>query len=104
MTGEFVEQYGNAVDAADALEMRLDLFRAGPVVYVADKDTARVDVFLTLAHVVALVVDVLLHLAQLLGFFLHLLDAAPHCRDFFLHCAVSVCPSRYAIPMRGTDI
>lgn len=91
MSGEFVQQYSDAVDAADALEMRLDLFGAGTVVYVANEDTSRVDIFFAFAHLVALVVDGLLHLAQLLGLVLHLLHAAPHCGDLFLYGAVSPC-------------
>jgi hypothetical protein len=84
MTGELIKQNGDTIDATDALEMRLDLFRACTVVYVADKDTPRVDIFFALAHLVSLVVDGLLHLTQLLCFFFHLLDAAPHCGDLFL--------------------
>jgi hypothetical protein len=90
MTCELVEQDRDAVDAADALEVRLDLLRAGPVVDVADKDAPRVDVFLALAHLVPLVVDRLLHLPQLLRFLFHLLHAALHRRDLFLSRIVSL--------------
>jgi hypothetical protein len=72
MTGELVQQYGNTVDAPDALEVCLDLFWARAVVDVADKDTSRVDVFFALAHLVAFEIGLALHLAQLLGFFLPL--------------------------------
>ena len=53
MPCELVEQDGDTVDAADALEVCLDLFGGSAVVDVADKDTARVDVFFALAHLVA---------------------------------------------------
>jgi hypothetical protein len=90
MTCELVEQDRDAVDAADALEVRLDFLRAGPVVDVADEDAPRVDVFLALAHLVPLVVDCLLHLPQLLRFVFHLLHTALHRRDLFLWRIVSL--------------
>jgi hypothetical protein len=90
MTCELVEQDRDAVDAADALEVRLDLLRAGPVVDVADEDAPRVDVFLALAHLVTLVIDRLLHLPQLLRLIFHLLHTALHRRDLFLWRIVSL--------------
>lgn len=88
MTCELVQEYGNPINAANALEVCLNLLRTGAIVYVADEDTPRVDVFFALAHLVAFVVKGLLHLTELCCLVLHFLHAAPHGGDLFLLCAL----------------
>ena len=78
MTGELVEENGDAVDGAAALEVRLDLLGAGAVIDVADENAAGVNVLLVLAQVGALLVQRRLHLAQLGRLGLHLLNALLH--------------------------
>ena len=57
MTGELVQENGDAIYAAAALEMRLDLFRRSAVVDIAHKDAALVDVLSVLAEVMAFAIN-----------------------------------------------
>lgn len=78
MSGELVQEYGDSIDGAACLEVRLDLLGRSAIVHIADEDTSRIDVFSVLAHVLALVQG-RLHLAQLRCFSLHLGDPPLHC-------------------------
>src|SRR2546423_2208390 len=84
MAGKLVQQDGDAIDGAAALEMGLDLLGRGAVIDVADEDAARIDILLVLAQLVRLLVQRRLHLAQLRRLGLHLLDALLHGGDLFL--------------------
>ena len=90
MAGELVQQDGDAVDGAAALEMRLDLLGRGGVVDVPDEDAPRVDVLLVLPQVVALLVQRRLHLAKLGCLFFHLCDPPLHCGNLIFLCRGSV--------------
>jgi len=84
MSCELVQQDGDPVDVAAALEVRLDLLGRGAVVDIAHENAAGVDVLFVLAQVVCLLVQIRLHLAQLRSFCLHLLHAPLHRGDLFL--------------------
>lgn len=84
VAGKFVEQDGNTVDCATALEMSLDLLGRGAVVDVANEDAARVNVLLVLAQTLLLLVEAGLHLAQLCGLGFHLLHPLLHCGNLGL--------------------
>lgn len=89
MAGELVQEDGDAVDGAAALEVGLDLLWRGAVVDVANEDATSIDIFLVLAQGLGLGVERSLHLAKLGSLGLHLLHALLHGGDFFLRTTLA---------------
>lgn len=84
LTSELIQQNGDAVYGAAALEVCLDLLGGDGVVDVADEDAAAVDVVAVVGRLLVLLLEGGVHLAQLGGLLLHLGDAALHGRNLFL--------------------
>lgn len=88
LTSELIQQNGDAVYGAAALEVCLDLLGGDGVVDVADEDAAAVDVVAVVGRLLVLLLEGGVHLAQLGGLLLHLGDAALHGRNLFLIVAL----------------
>ena len=89
MSSELVQKYGNAIDGATALEVRLNFFGRSSIVDVTHKDASRIDVLLVLTQIVGCLIKRSLHFAQFSCLSLHLSDPSLHCRYFFLYHAPS---------------
>lgn len=84
MAGEFVQEDGDTVDGAAALEVGLDLLGRSTIIDIADEDATSVNILLVLAQSLGLGVERSLHLAKLGSLGLHFLHAFLHGGDLFL--------------------
>ena len=89
MSSELVQKYGNAIDGATALEMRLNFFRRSPIIDITHEYASCIDVLLVLTQIVGCLIKRSLHFAQFSCLSLHFSDPSLHCRYFFLYHAPS---------------
>lgn len=91
LSRKLIQQNGDPVDRATALEMCLYLLGGSRVVNIANKDAATVDILLIFCELLVLLVQARLHLPKLGRLLLHLRYASLHGRNLFLRGILLAC-------------
>lgn len=84
LSGKLVQENGNSIDGAAALEMRLDFLWRGRVIDVAHENASSVDRLFVIGEISGLLLQCGLHLTQFLSLLFHLCDSALHRLDLLL--------------------